>query len=462
MKESVQVSSLNKNEFLKDSELPDGWRLAYLGDVCTKPQYGWTTSSENNISGLKILRTSDISSGQIDWSTVPVCKEEPEDPEKFLLKPGDILISRAGSVGTSFIIKDCPRAVFASYLIRFRTLPFIETSYLGLFLKSNLYWDSIAGETIGITIPNVNASKLKQIQIPLPPLSEQHRIVARVEALLSQINAARDRLNRVPLIMMRFRQAVLAAACSGRLTEGWREEHPDVESATELLKKIQNENKVKLRKNIESTFSSIFEIPNTWVWTSIENLLKNPQHLSYGILKPGNPDPEGVPMIRVLDIGEWGFNNTKVVRVSQVLASQYERTKLDEGDILLAVMATVGRAIVVPPSLRGANVNRALAVIKLHSLINPQYACNVIRSPYFQKLFSTEKIGSAQARINISDLREMPFSLPPNQEQYEIVRRVETLLALADQIEHEVAEATTRTEALTQAVLAKAFRGELV
>ena len=189
---SIETGSTNENDISGSEDLPEGWKITYLGDVCTPPQYGWTTSSEKNAYGLKIVRTSDISSGEIDWSTVPVCKEEPENIDKFLLKQGDILISRAGSVGTSFIIKDCPRAVFASYLIRFRALPSIETNYLGLFLKSRLYWDSIAGETIGITIPNVNASKLKQIPIPLPPIAEQRRIVARVEALLSHVDAAGD------------------------------------------------------------------------------------------------------------------------------------------------------------------------------------------------------------------------------------------------------------------------------
>ena len=193
MKEK-KVEPLPEVEMLDAGELPDGWKYVILGDVCTPPQYGWTTSTDNNPKGLKIVRTSDISSGKINWSTVPTCLKEPDNIERYLLKAGDILISRAGSVGTSYKIQDCPRAVFASYLIRFRALNSIDTDYLEYFLQSRQYWEAIADETIGITIPNVNASKLKNIPIPLPPLTEQQRIVARVEALLTHVNTARDGL----------------------------------------------------------------------------------------------------------------------------------------------------------------------------------------------------------------------------------------------------------------------------
>ena len=126
-----------------------------------------------------------------------------------------------------------------------------------------------------------NASKLKNIPIPLPPLAEQQRIVARVEALLTQVNAARDRLSRVPLIMKKFRQAVLAAACSGRLTEGWREENPDIENAPILIEKI-----IKSHKNDVKAFGgkaetptegvhdiSEIEIPDSWTICELKYLI---------------------------------------------------------------------------------------------------------------------------------------------------------------------------------------------
>src|SRR5437667_10084502 len=94
---AVEVSAI------EESDLPEGWAHVRLGELCMPPQYGWTTSADKNGKGLKLLRTTDISSGPVDWSTVPACQAEPDDSEKYLLKSGDILISRAGSVGISYL-----------------------------------------------------------------------------------------------------------------------------------------------------------------------------------------------------------------------------------------------------------------------------------------------------------------------------------------------------------------------
>jgi len=448
MKEPVAISS-SENKSSESDDLPEGWRVAYLAEVCTPPQYGWTTSSENNASGLKIVRTSDISSGQLDWSTVPACKDEPENIEKFLLRPGDILISRAGSVGTSYIIKDCPRAVFASYLIRFRALPSIETSYLGLFLQSRLYWNSIAGETIGITIPNVNASKLKQIPIPLPPLSEQHRIVARVEALLTQINAARDRLNRVPLIMKRFRQAVLAAACSGRLTEGWRE--GILLDETELINGSREFLSLSMDQKSE-------KIPNGWKLVNLEQI--SDSRLGKMLDKMKNRG-EITPYLRNTNVRWFGFDlsDVKMMRVSNI---EKDELSVQRGDILVCEGGEPGRCAIWKDNETNFIFQKALHRIRVFDTILPDWICYCLKDASDSGRLSNLFTGSTIKHLTGVALKKFEFFLPPISEQYEIVRRVNALFALADQIENQVAGATKRTEALTQAVLAEAFRGELV
>jgi type I restriction enzyme S subunit len=115
---------------LPSGDLPNGWTLSTLGEISTKPQYGWTTKANHESGKVKLLRTTDITSGQINWATVPYCSKEPDDLDKYLLKPGDIVISRAGSVGVSYLLTEIDNAVFASYLIRFRPIEPVDKKYV--------------------------------------------------------------------------------------------------------------------------------------------------------------------------------------------------------------------------------------------------------------------------------------------------------------------------------------------
>ena len=132
---------------------------------------------------IHLLRTTDITSGKINWDTVPYCSEVPTDSEKYLITDGDIVISRAGSVGESHLIRNPQQSVFASYLIRFK--PMINRDYFAFFLKSPYYWSVISDESLGTGVPNVNATKLRNCYFPLPPLAEQQRIVVKVNQLMA-------------------------------------------------------------------------------------------------------------------------------------------------------------------------------------------------------------------------------------------------------------------------------------
>jgi hypothetical protein len=193
-------------------ELPQGWAATTLGQICSKPQYGWTCRAAKT-GEIKYVRTTDISDGAIDWATVPYCEEGPEDVEKYRVTANDILVSRAGSVGVSLRIADVPYdAVFASYLIRFKPLNGISPKYVEFFLKSDSYWRSISEFSAGIAVPNVNATKLASLELPLSPSAEQRRIVAKLEILLDKVDASQQRLTKIPVLLKRFRQSVLAAA----------------------------------------------------------------------------------------------------------------------------------------------------------------------------------------------------------------------------------------------------------
>ena len=177
-------SALNK---IFEEGKKKGWEDVKVGDVCEKPQYGYTESAKLEAVGPKFLRITDIQNGNVDWKNVPYCFCN--DIEKYQLKNGDIVFARTGAtVGKSYLIKDSPKnAIFASYLIRLRATEKILPDFLYYFFQSPDYWRQITQGQVGGAQPNVNGTKLAKIKFPLPPLPEQKKIVKYLDSLLEKV-----------------------------------------------------------------------------------------------------------------------------------------------------------------------------------------------------------------------------------------------------------------------------------
>jgi type I restriction enzyme S subunit len=455
-----------------DSGLPEGWTIAKLGDLCAHPQYGWTTSANKNGTGLKLLRTTDISGGTVNWSMVPFCAEEPNDPEKYLLETGDILVSRAGSVGLSYLVKECPQAIFASYLIRFRPKPSIESEFITLFLKSPEYWASIVDQTSGIAIPNVNASKLKELEVPLPPLPEQKRIVAKVEELLARVISARKHLAKVSIILKRFRQAVLAAACSGRLTSDWRDNATRVTPVDQTIHEIlQQREEEWIKANISKKYKrpqdvridGLQALPEGWKYISSDTLISFVTSGSRGWAK--YYVESGPIFIRVgnLDHDTISPNFTGVQHVNPPAGQERDRTRTQLGDILISITADVGMIALLQDEIGKAYVNQHVSIVRpVKNTFRPYLAWYLASREGGQAQFQDLQRGATKVGLGLDDIKSVAIPFPPIEEQQEIVRRVESMFKLADAVEKRVAFATARAKKLTRAILAKAFRGELV
>jgi type I restriction enzyme S subunit len=219
---------------------PDGWTLATVRSVVDLLQYGISTKADASAgTGVPILRMGNIQEGRLDVSELKYVARS-RDLATVRLEPGDILFNRTNSpdlVGKAAVVDIDTEMVFASYLIRLRARAnIVHPRYLCWWINSawGREWAARV-RTDGVSQSNINGTKLGEMPMPLAPVAEQARIVEAVAALLEQVNRARERLDRVPLILKRFRQAVLAAACSGNLTAEWRERHPTTRSAaTEL------------------------------------------------------------------------------------------------------------------------------------------------------------------------------------------------------------------------------------
>ncbi|MBU0495123.1 MAG: restriction endonuclease subunit S [Chloroflexi bacterium] len=167
-----------------------GWSELRIGDFCDKPQYGYTASAIDQPIGPRLLRITDIQNGQVNWKTVPFC--DCPTPEKYLLQKDDILFARTGATtGKSFLVRDCPESVFASYLIRLRVGKMVTAEYLYKYFQSPQYWSQIIDEKEGTGQANVNGRKLSNIRVLIPSPDEQRRIVAYLDGLQAQVDAVK-------------------------------------------------------------------------------------------------------------------------------------------------------------------------------------------------------------------------------------------------------------------------------
>ena len=169
-------------------EIPESWEWCRLRDLCIKIHYGFNAAAKPEKSNIRLLRITDIQNNHVDWETVPGCDYTESDVKNYLLKENDILIARTGgTIGKSYLVEHLPvKSLFASYLIRATPLYNISPRFLKGFLESPLYWKQLHDAAWGAGQPNVNGTSLSNLLIPLPPLNEQKRILAKIEQLVKQ------------------------------------------------------------------------------------------------------------------------------------------------------------------------------------------------------------------------------------------------------------------------------------
>ena len=455
---------------------PDSWAATTLGDVCHKPQYGWTTKAVDKPSSMRLLRTTDISKGPIKWPSVPYCAESPPDKEKYKLKSGDIVISRAGSVGLSALIGSCPDSVFASYLIRFRVVERLNRRYVFWFLNSPGYWEQISQASAGIALQNVNAKKLATLELPLPPLPEQHRIVAEIEKHFTRLDASISALKRVQANLSRYRASVLKSACEGKLVpteaELAQSEGRDYEPADRLLERILSERRAqwesqekrrgKYKEPIAPDTSDLPELPEGWVWAVLG--LMGEVRLGRQRSPKRATGPHMRPYLRAGNI-TWDGLDLSDIKEMDFSPREYETYRLRSGDILLAEASgsadEVGKPAVWAGEIDGCCFQNTLIRVRVCPDVVPYLHCHLLSDA------RSGALGRAARGVGIHHLgaqraESWMVALPPLAEQRRIVAEVERRLSVIQRTEAAVEANLTRAERLRQSILKQAFSGKLV
>ena len=269
---------------------------------------------------------------------------------------------------------------------------------------------------------------IEELEVPVPPVAEQRRIVAKLEQLLGIVDACQQRLAKVPALLKRFRQSVLAAGCSGWLTADWRE---------------QRGQSVELDWR-EETLSGICTV------------------ITDGDHQPPPKEASGIPFLTIGDIstGQLDFADTRFVSERYFQQIKPERKPV-RGDVLYTVVATIGVPVLVDTD-RKFCFQRHIALLRASEATTPAFLRLLLESPQVVHQARARATGTAQPTCSLSSLRLISISLPSPSEQEEIVRRVEAFLALAHTIKCKCSRAQAQVDRLTASLLTKAFCGELV
>jgi len=190
--EQLQAAYQLPSVYLRDvfeSKDAKKWEVKKVLELCRRIDYGYTASADSAIKEPKFLRITDIQDGKVNWAQVPGCKINSNEEQNNLLSDGDIVFARTGATtGKSFLLRKPPRAVFASYLIRLQHNDEVTADYLYAFFQSDSYWQQIRENARGAAQPNVNATLLGQITLPIAPVREQERIVSAINDKLDEIS----------------------------------------------------------------------------------------------------------------------------------------------------------------------------------------------------------------------------------------------------------------------------------
>lgn len=455
------------------SDLPSSWCQCEFGDVA-QVVGGSTPPSKDaanfdTVGGMPWITPADLSG----YKAMYISRGARSLTERGLaacsareLPTGTVLFSSRAPIGYVAI---AARPVTTNQGFKSFVLPpQIEPRFIYFYLR-HIKPEAEARAT-GTTFKELSGAAAAKLPLLLAPIPEQGRISDKLDGVLARVDACHDRLRNVPAILKRFRQSVLSAACSGRLTEEWRATEPSKTNAAQLAYALHGAhesagghkagNAAAPTEGVHDLSADLF--PPEWALVTLRDLVLPDRPITYGILKPGPELEDGVPYVRVANFPGEKLNLSTIRKTSPKMDGEFKRSRLRPGDILLSIRGTVGRLIVIPKVLDGANITQDSARLSIQPAANRDYVLWYLRSEMAQSRMKSATKGVAVRGMNIGDVRALQVPLPSRDEQDEIVRRVESLFAWADRLEARLVIGRTQVERLTPALLAKAFRGELV
>ena len=429
----------------KTFDIPESWEWVKLGNVCTiarggspRPIKEYITTADDGINWIKIGDTE--KDGKYICSTAEKIKPSGASKSR-MVHAGDFLLTNSMSFGRPYILK-VDGCIHDGWLVISQTKEVFYQDYLYWMLSSRYAYFQFCDKVSGAVVKNLNSDKVANSVFPLPPLSEQKRIVAKIEELLQYVDRYAAAYEKLEQFNAKFpedmKKSILQYAIQGKLVE----QRPEEGTGEELYQQIQTEKqrlikegKIKKEKPLPeiSEDEVPFDIPESWKWIKLGEVASVLGGKRIPAGRTLTADNTGYKYIRVSDMKNGSVLTENLLYVPTDIYPSISRYVIHKEDVYITVAGTIGRVGKIPPEIDGANLTENADRL-VFSIIDQDWLIKCLESSLVQQqiIDATTKVG--QPKLAIKRIQELLIPLPPLAEQKRIVAKLEEILPLCERL----------------------------
>ena len=429
----------------KTFDIPESWEWVKLGNVCTiarggspRPIKEYITTADDGINWIKIGDTE--KDGKYICSTAEKIKPSGASKSR-MVHAGDFLLTNSMSFGRPYILK-VDGCIHDGWLVISQTKEVFYQDYLYWMLSSRYAYFQFCDKVSGAVVKNLNSDKVANSVFPLPPLSEQKRIVAKIEELLPYVDRYAAAYEKLEQFNAKFpedmKKSILQYAIQGKLVE----QRPEEGTGEELYQQIQTEKqrlikegKIKKEKPLPeiSEDEVPFDIPESWKWIKLGEVASVLGGKRIPAGRTLTADNTGYKYIRVSDMKNGSVLTENLLYVPTDIYPSISLYVIHKEDVYITVAGTIGRVGKIPPEIDGANLTENADRL-VFSIIDQDWLIKCLESSLVQQqiIDATTKVG--QPKLAIKRIQELLIPLPPLAEQKRIVAKLEEILPLCERL----------------------------
>ncbi|WP_421946383.1 restriction endonuclease subunit S [Phaeodactylibacter xiamenensis] len=475
--------------------IPESWESVNIEEVTIPPLK--TNKKKEDPSGQFLYVDINSINNQIQRIEEPKSYTWMDAPSRAqqILKTGDTVFSTVRPYLKNIAIVDerLNNQIASTGFCVVRPIQ-IHPKYIYYFLTTNSFIQKVNRLAKGTSYPAVTNQVIYDQELPLPPLNEQHRIVAKIEELFSELDNGIANLQLAQQQLKVYRQSLLKAAFEGKLTEEWRKQH-NPEPAEKLLERIKAERQARYEREVEEWKAAVkeweeggkegkkplkprklkphlslnkdelalcSEITTDWLLQKVGNICE---------VKGGKRLPKGAkyadgktahPYLRVTDFGNFTIDKQDLKFISESTHKKIERYTIQKDDTYISIAGTIGVTGVIQDDLDGANLTENAAKLTNQVFLNNRYMAYFLGSQFAQNQIRLKTKATSQPKLALYRIEEIVIPVPTLNEQAEIVNEIEAQLSRIENASSSIEKDLKKAELTKQSVLKKAFEGKLV